>query len=884
VGVVAGAHAILFSELPLMLRTLAALTIVGIGPALLLSAWLTPRDNGSDQAMLERVVFVAALAFTTLTLGMLLLSYLPGGVARWQVLFVYDLAMMGMGGGLWVGRGKRGQGEGEIGRQGETGGQEDDLARHLHHSQSTIHNPPFTIHHSQLNSSPAPLASRSSRRWLLAGAFILLLLDAGVRLPGLGYAEFHGDEARAVLRASAVIQGEEDVLFLHRKGPVEILAPAALFALTGQLDEANARLPFTLAGLAGLFAVWSIGWRLLSPAAGWLAALLLAVTGYYVAFSRFLQYQSVVILTTAAALLAVAALFQERRAPTRRLLLAALLLATGLLAHYDALAAAPPLAVLLIAAYIRWRAGRRILVMSALLAGTAGVLILALYYVPFLLNPAFRATLDYLVGERIGSAPPYNNLGDLFLRGAVYNSAYLMALLAGLSLVSMIAVFWRGYGRRWGLLLSGVALFASGMLVLNGGVWTLSGRDMTVVPVGLLLLLACCAPRLDTERRAVWVWFATTFLAYIFFTDQPRTHVHVFFAPWALIVGDVLVTMWLAVSKPLSNTAKAWSAAAGVTVMAVVLGAYVYQLYVRHDVEVLRTWPAHAPTGFWNPGEIENVDGRFGFPFTNGWKVIGALYAQHEISGDYETNQRYMWIPDWYTRGQYRCGSTAEWYFAVNSLEPWMEDQTQIAARLVEQGFSPWGVVTVNGDDRMTIYRNAQGGPADEVRRFALEDFAPAFDAAATSSLPLAYPVIQERPQHRLDVIFGDEIKLEGYDLIPAGPLRPNQSFRLKLYWRAVAPSTGSHKVSVQSYYGDGVMVAQKDALPVCDREPTTTWDVGELVVDVHDVTVAADAPPGVYPLFVSLYRETNGERLPIRQPTGELVDALQLGNLEIQE
>ncbi|MBK8798967.1 MAG: glycosyltransferase family 39 protein [Anaerolineales bacterium] len=184
----------------------------------------------------------------------------------------------------------------------------------------------------------------------------MLLLGAGVRLPGLGYAEFHGDEARAVLRASAVIQGEEDVLFLHRKGPVEILAPAALFALTGQLDEANARLPFTLAGLAGLFAVWSIGWRLLSPAAGWLAALLLAVTGYYVAFSRFLQYQSVVILTTAAALLAVAALFQERRAPTRRLLLAALLLATGLLAHYDALAAAPPLAVLLIAAYIRWRA------------------------------------------------------------------------------------------------------------------------------------------------------------------------------------------------------------------------------------------------------------------------------------------------------------------------------------------------------------------------------------------------------------------------------------------------------------------------------------------------------------------------------------------------
>jgi hypothetical protein len=861
VGVVAGAHAILFSELPLMLRTLAALTIVGVGPALLLSAWLTPRDDGSDQAVLERTVFIAALAFTTLTLGMLLLSYLPGGVARWQVLLAYDLAMVGLGCGLWAGRGA--QGEGETSR--------------LHHS-------PFTVHPSHLNNSLARPAPRASRYWLLAGAFILLLLGAGVRLPGLGYAEFHGDEARAVLRASAVIQGEEDVLLLHRKGPVEILTPAALFALTGQLDETSARLPFALAGLAGLFAVWSIGWRLLSPVAGWLAALLLAVTGYYVAFSRFLQYQSVVILTTAAALLTVAALFQEHRAPTRRLLLAALLLATGLLAHYDALAATPALAVLLIAAYIHWRAGRRALVMSALLAGVVGILILALYYVPFLLNPAARATVDYLVGERIGSAPPYNNLGDLFLRGALYNSAYLMALLAGLSLSGMMLVFWRGYGRRWGLLASGVALLASGMLALNGGVWTLNGRDMTVIPAGLLLLLACCAPRLDTERRAVWVWFATAFLAYIFFTDRPRTHVHVFFAPWALIIGDVLATMWLATGRRLSNTGKAWLAVAGAAVMALVLSAYVYQLYVRNDVEVLRTWPVHAPAGFWSPGGIESVDGRFGFPFTNGWKVVGALYAQGKIVGDYETNQRYMWIPDWYTRGQHRCGSTAEWYFAVNSLEPWMEDQTQMAARLTQQGFSPWGVVTVNGDDRMTIYRNAQAGPADATHRFALEDFTPSFDAAATPSLPLAYPAIQERPQHRLDVTFGDEIKLEGYDLHPAGPLRPDQSFRLKLYWRAVAPSTGSHKVSVQSYYGDGVMVAQKDALPVCDREPTTTWDAGELVVDVHDVIVAADAPPGVYPLFVSLYREASGERLPIRQPTGELIDAFQLGNLEIQE
>jgi hypothetical protein len=406
-----------------------------------------------------------------------------------------------------------------------------------------------------------------------------------------------------------------------------------------------------------------------------------------------------------------------------------------------------------------------------------------------------------------------------------------------------------------------------------------------VLPAAGLLLLACCAPRLDVGRRTVWVWFAAAFVLYVFFTARPRTHVHVFFAPWVLIAGDVLVILWQAVTRRIPRPAAFAIAAAGAGALALIFGFYGQQLYVRHDVEVLRTWPAYAPAGFWTPGDVAAVDGRFGFPFANGWKVAGALYEQGIISGDYETNQRYNWVPDWYTRGQHRCGSTAEWYFAVNSLEPWMEDQAQIAGRLAEQGFAPWGVVTIAGDARMTIYRAGGETPPEAVRRLAVEEFAPYFDAAATASLPLAYPAVLENPQHKLDVMFGDEIRLEGYDLLPDGPLRPGQSFRLKLYWRAIAPSTGSHKVSVQSYYGDGVMVAQKDALPVCDREPTTTWEIGELVVDIHDVPVAADAPPGRYPLFVSLYREEGGARLPVHGVDGIPVgDAIQLGEIEIQE
>ena len=114
--VIAGAHAILFADLPLILRTVAALTITGVAPALLLAAWLWPHDDGGSQTILESVVIVAALAWTTLTAGMLLLSYLPGGVTRWQVLVFYDVAMAALGLGLWWqyrDKETRRQGEGE---------------------------------------------------------------------------------------------------------------------------------------------------------------------------------------------------------------------------------------------------------------------------------------------------------------------------------------------------------------------------------------------------------------------------------------------------------------------------------------------------------------------------------------------------------------------------------------------------------------------------------------------------------------------------------------------------------------------------------------------------------------------------------------------------
>ena len=126
----------------------------------------------------------------------------------------------------------------------------------------------------------------------------LLVAGAIFRFVGLGYSDYQGDEARAALRAAAVLQGYEDVLMLHKKGPTEILLPTLIYTLTGHLTEATARLPFAIANFLGLFATFALGARLFNPLAGWVAAIFLALDGYFIGFAHIVQYQSVVFFTS----------------------------------------------------------------------------------------------------------------------------------------------------------------------------------------------------------------------------------------------------------------------------------------------------------------------------------------------------------------------------------------------------------------------------------------------------------------------------------------------------------------------------------------------------------------------------------------------------------
>ena len=690
-----------------------------------------------------------------------------------------------------------------------------------------------------------------------------------------------GDEARAVLRAAAVIQGYDDVLFLHKKGPGEILLPTAIFASLGNLTETTARLPFAVANLTALAAVYWLGRRLLGPAAGLAAALLLTVDGFYIGFARLVQYQSVVMLMSALTLLVLARLWQEPRAVWRGLLMSALFLAAGLWAHYEAGLVAIPALFVIGLIWNRYPTQHRALAVGlggALLLGAA---LLSLFYLPFVLHEQFGATYTYLVDRRIaGEGFPVNNIADLWIRLTTYSSSYYALALIGVMLIALLVLYRRVLGRWWGLAAILLLLLFVALTAINPTWATVGGRDLWVLLAALALLPAWLMPRTRWEERLLWIWFGALLVIMLGFTSKPRTHVYVFFAPWALLVGMVVqrVASWWAARTPARtrhdpNTKArtlAWVGATVGIVAALLFGGYVYQMFAYNRVEILRTWNTNWPRGYWRPYKVLDNRALFGFPLANGWKVVGQLYEQEVITGDYATNEVEFWTPIWYTRGRMRCEERASYFFQISNPQPDPVGYKNALDELLAKKYQPWGVVTIHDDPRMLIRQRTQS--TLPLQHFALEAYAAAFDAAATPDLPLGYPVVEPPISHPLDVNLGGLIRLEGYDLNAPEPLQPGDTVRLTLYWRALQEINLSYKVFIQSYYGDGVMVAQQDGYPVCGGRGTWLWDPGEQITDVHLLTIRPDAPDGLYPLYTGLYIEETLERLSILDAEGEPV------------
>jgi len=110
-----------------------------------------------------------------------------------------------------------------------------------------------------------------------------------------------------------------------------------------------------------------------------------------------------------------------------------------------------------------------------------------------------------------------------------------------------------------------------------------------------------------------------------------------------------------------------------------------------------------------------------------------------------------------------------------------------------------------------------------------------------------------------------------------AGAVASGDVLEITLRWQVTTATPLRYKVFLQLLDDQNQVWAQRDAEPVGESRPTSSWQVGETITDRHGLLIPPGTPPGRYRLIAGLYDAASGARL--RTPVADFVD---LGALEV--
>ena len=816
-----------------------------------------------------------------------------------------------------------------------------------------------------------PLATPKPERERLLLVALVLLLAALTRLPNLGYGEYYDDELDVVQSARSLLLGQTNVIFEHRKGPTEIWFATVSAGTSTQFDETTTRLPFVLASLGAIAATALLGEEFFGRGRGLLAGAILAAEGIFLAFSRMVQYQSIVLLMLV--LVAWCALrfwrAENARAEWLYLALGALCWSFGTLTHWDGVLSGVLLVYVVLnkwpwhpgsspwKALQVWLSRHRLLLLIIPLAS----LLPALFYSGLILNPQVTGLKTY-AGERIGFGI-FNGVPAFMLHATFYDaSPFIVALLA------LVGVFVVQHLARWRWLVLGLLLPFVWQDFLAIGNWNFS---LLIFIAALLVLLR--APGLSVEHKVLVLWLFSYFGVYAFIIKSAGLHFYALMPALALLAALVLTSGWLRGRQHEPRARSALRALPALLLLVVAL-AFDAVAYLSAQPEYALAFPQTALA--WSPTLYHERprDFFFGFPYRYGWSVVDALYRQGVLRGKFESNETYL-VTDWYLRDLSAAQHDEARYYLRVGASPRSGDATP---DLTEK-FHLWGEVHVHGAMKIQVYESnryathqpqvfdAEQFPANDPQRLArslayrlsrgddnafhalagyLDQQAGAQDVLVLDTplqdeiLPYYYrgdarivtsplaissggariiyaslfdsnggerwlalntfaiesrwfgsvrlasyaPALDAPTVQSHGAYFGYDVQLLDIQLTPA-VLHGGDVLRLALRWQTMAPVGERFKVFIHVLDAHGNLLAQRDAEPVADLYPTSQWQVGEIISDLHGVRLPANVQAQPIRLALGLYNAQTNERMPVRSLDGQSLpdDQFLVSGLSVQ-
>lgn len=645
--------------------------------------------------------------------------------------------------------------------------------------------------------------------WLLA----LLLCALLLRLPGLGYHELHVDEVSVLRAARLAIEGSDNVLAEHTKGPGEILVALVAYRALGTVDEGLGRLPFALMSVGSILALALLGQRMFGAGnrtwhgmrLGLWAGVLLALNGFALGLSRIVQYQGGTLLLSV--LVVLAGWEAARTSSGRWLALMMTLGACGVALHYEMALLAPALLLCVGVALSRADARQRPRLVRTLLgSGLAGAGLVAACYVPVLLNPNFTRTQSYLT-NRVGDSLNFN-LAFFVEMGTFYNST----------------------------------IFFGGLLLLVG--------------IGIVMGWHQTECTVHAATSVLVLWFVPYLVLYLVIMRFPGTHFYILMPGWSLLAALPLSRLTDFGSAKIVPRLGRWRTVGLATVgvwLAISVG-YLYLMFLRQQPEYLINYPATRVPIYWAPyGDNIPQEPRFGFPIYEGWKALGVLAEWGYLGESYSSNERSRHLRRWYidTISRRDLADDPDYVFVAQHLQ---QPDPTYDSDLLEANYLRVGEVRVRGEPRIAIWAR-EPLPVAYVT-YDAEHFADVFDNTLP---PLAGPPRQRTTVRNRSIT--DALTLTSAKL-SAQTLAPGETLHITLRWLTTEPLEHSYKLFVHLTGDDAQPLAQWDGLPGMNTRPTDQWEAGEAVTDHVLLPVPEQLTAGTYRVLAGLYDPETGERL----------------------
>lgn len=113
----------------------------------------------------------------------------------------------------------------------------------------------------------------------------------------------------------------------------------------------------------------------------------------------------------------------------------------------------------------------------------------------------------------------------------------------------------------------------------------------------------------------------------------------------------------------------------------------------------------------------------------------------------------------------------------------------------------------------------------------------------------------------------------QGITLLGVAGIEDAASIPLTLYWQATDTPAADYTVFVHLLDQEGNWLAGADAPPVNNFYPTSLWQAGDIIDDLHTLVLPTDLPSDDYRILIGLYDPISGVRLLRTDGSGDLVE-----------